>query len=224
MLDDTQIPLAFNSTSSFVATTTGNGVTLGGVDITANIKTRDGVISGLLTLRDTVLPQFQTKLDDLALGIAKQLDVVDVGGGASEALNLFTDSAGNAPAAFTPADNFTAGFAGTIQVRAALKTDPSLITDPAGGYTTLGSSDNKLQLAILALFEGQTSLSQVPTVNNTIEGFAASLVGDVATSKAEYETQLKFQTVFRDQIRDRVENESGVNTCLLYTSPSPRDS
>ena len=56
MLDDTQIPLAFNSTSSFVATTTGNGVTLGGVDITANIKTRDGVISGLLTLRDTVLP------------------------------------------------------------------------------------------------------------------------------------------------------------------------
>ena len=74
-----------------MATTTGNGVTLGGVDITANIKTRDGVISGLLTLRDTVLPQFQTKLDDLALEIAKQLDVVDVGGGASEALNLFTD-------------------------------------------------------------------------------------------------------------------------------------
>ena len=64
----------------------------------------------------------------------------------------------------------------------------------------------------MALFEGQTSLSQVPTVNNTIEGFAASLVGDVATNKAEYETQLKFQTVFRDQIRDRVENESGVNT------------
>ena len=75
MLDDTQIPLAFNATSSFVAATTGNGVTLGGVDITANIKTRDGVISGLLTLRDTVLPQFQTKLDDLALEIAKQLDV-----------------------------------------------------------------------------------------------------------------------------------------------------
>ena len=64
----------------------------------------------------------------------------------------------------------------------------------------------------MALFEGQTSLSQVPTVNNTIEGFAASLVGDVATTKAEYETQLKFQTVFRDQIRDRIENESGVNT------------
>ena len=212
MLDDTQIPLGFNSTSSFVATTTGNGVTLGGVDITANIKTRDGVISGLLTLRDTVLPQFQTKLDDLALEIAKQLDVVDVGGGASEALNLFTDSAGNAPAAFTPADNFTAGFAGNIQVRAALKTNPSLVTDPTGGYAVLGKSDNKLQLAIIALFEGQTALSQAPTINNTIEGFASSLVGDVATSKAEYETQLKFQTVFRDQIRDRVENESGVNT------------
>ena len=64
----------------------------------------------------------------------------------------------------------------------------------------------------MAVFEGQSSLSQVPTVFNTLEGFAASLVGDVATTKAEYETQLKFQTVFRDQIRDRIENESGVNT------------
>jgi flagellar hook-associated protein 1 FlgK len=34
----------------------------------------------------------------------------------------------------------------------------------------------------------------------------------VATSKAEYDTQLKFQNVFRDQLRDRFENESGVNT------------
>ena len=211
MLDDTQIPMAFSATSSFTAATTGNGVTLGGADISASIKSRDGVLSGLLTLRDTVLPQFQTKLDDLALEIAKQLDVVAVAG-STEALNLFTDAAGNAPAAFTPADNFTNGFAGTIRVRAALKADPSLVTDPTGGLTVLGSSDNRLQLAILALFEGQTSLSQAPTVNNTLEGFAAALVGDVATSKAEYDTQLKFQNVFRDQLRDRFENESGVNT------------
>ena len=211
LLDDTQIPMAFSATSSFTAATTGNGVTLGGADISAGIKSRDGVLSGLLTLRDTVLPQFQTKLDDLALEIAKQLDVVAVAG-STEALNLFTDAAGNAPAAFTPADNFTNGFAGTIRVRAALKADPSLVTDPTGGLTVLGSSDNRLQLAILALFEGQTSLSQAPTVNNTLEGFAAALVGDVATSKAEYDTQLKFQNVFRDQLRDRFENESGVNT------------
>ena len=211
LLDDTQIPMAFSATSSFTAATTGNGVTLGGADISASIKSRDGVLSGLLTLRDTVLPQFQTKLDDLALEIAKQLDVVAVAG-STEALNLFTDAAGNAPAAFTPADNFTNGFAGTIRVRAALKADPSLVTDPTGGLTVLGSSDNRLQLAILALFEGQTSLSQAPTVNNTLEGFAAALVGDVATSKAEYDTQLKFQNVFRDQLRDRFENESGVNT------------
>ena len=211
MLDDTQIPIAFSATSSFTAATTGNGVTLGGADISANIKSRDGVLSGLLTLRDTVLPQFQIKLDDLALEIAKQLDVVAVAG-TSAALNLFTDAAGNAPAAFTPADNFTNGFAGTIRVRAALKADPSLVTDPTGGLTVLGSSDNRLQLAILSLFEGQTSLSQAPTVNNTLEGFAAAIVGDVATSKAEYDTQLKFQNVFRDQLRDRFENESGVNT------------
>ena len=157
------------------------------------------------------MPQFQTKLDDLALEIAKQLDVVAVAG-STEALNLFTDLTGNAPAAFTPADNFTNGFAGTIRVRAALKADPSLVTDPTGGLTVLGSSDNRLRLAILSLFEGRTSLSQAPTVNNTLEGFSGDTSRRCGHQQSRIRYAAKFQNVFRDQLRDRFENESGVNT------------
>ena len=207
MLDDTLIPMSFVATSSLTAATAGQPVQLGGADVTSSITAREGSIAGLLNLRDTVLPEFQVVLDDLAFKVAGSLGTVSVGG-VNEDLNLFTDAAGNVPAAFT------AGFSGTIRVRAALLTTPTDIRDPqaGAGYTPLGAADNALPLAVISLFESQSALSQAAGVNNTMEGFSAALIGKVANQKADYDTQLTFQRVFRDGLRDRVENQSGVNT------------
>ena len=207
MLDDTLIPISFVATSSLTAATAGQPVQLGGVDVTSSITAKEGSIAGLLNLRDTVLPEFQVVLDDLAFKVAGSLGTVSVGG-VNEDLNLFTDVAGNVPAAFT------AGFSGTIRVRAALLTTPTDIRDPqaGAGYTPLGAADNALPLAVLSIFESQSALSQAAGVNNTMEGFSAALIGKVANKKADFDTQLTFQKVFRDGLRDRVENQSGVNT------------
>ena len=207
MLDDTLIPMSFVATSSLTAATAGQPVQLGGADVTSSITAREGSIAGLLNLRDTVLPEFQVVLDDLAFKVASSLGTVSVGG-VNEDLNLFTDVGGNVPAAFT------AGFSGTIRVRAALLTTPTDIRDPqaGAGYTPLGAADNALPLAVISLFESQSALSQAAGVNNTMEGFSAALIGKVANKKADYDTQLTFQRVFRDGLRDRVENQSGVNT------------
>ena len=207
MLDDTLIPMSFVATSSLTAATAGQPVQLGGADVTSSITAREGSIAGLLNIRDTVLPEFQVVLDDLAFKVAGSLGTVSVGG-VNEDLNLFTDAAGNVPAAFT------AGFSGTIRVRAALLTTPTDIRDPqaGAGYTPLGAADNALPLAVISLFESQSALSQAAGVNNTMEGFSAALIGKVANQKADYDTQLTFQKVFRDGLRDRVENQSGVNT------------
>jgi flagellar hook-associated protein 1 FlgK len=207
MLDDTQIQMSFASTAALTAATNGQPILLGTTDITTSISSKDGSIAALLTLRDTVLPEFQAVLDDIAFAVATGLGTVNVGG-TNEVLNLFTDSAGAVPAAFT------AGFSGTIRVRAALLATPTDIRDPqsGAGYTPLGPADNALQLAILDLFESQPALSQAAGVNNTLEGFTASLIGKVANRKADYESQLTFQTVFRDGLRERADNESGVNT------------
>jgi flagellar hook-associated protein 1 FlgK len=207
MLDDTLIPMSFVATSSLTAATAGQPVQLGGADVTSSITAREGSIAGLLNLRDTVLPEFQVVLDDLAFKVAGSLGTVSVGG-VNEDLNLFTDVGGNVPAAFT------AGFSGTIRVRAALLTTPTDIRDPqaGAGYTPLGAADNALPLAVISLFESQSALSQAAGVNNTMEGFSAALIGKVANKKADYDTQLTFQKVFRDGLRDRVENQSGVNT------------
>jgi flagellar hook-associated protein 1 FlgK len=207
MLDDTLIPMSFVATSSLTAATAGQPVQLGGADVTSSITAREGSIAGLLNLRDTVLPEFQVVLDDLAFKVAGSLGTVSVGG-VNEDLNLFTDVGGNVPAAFT------AGFSGTIRVRAALLTTPTDIRDPqaGAGYTPLGAADNALPLAVISLFESQSALSQAAGVNNTMEGFSAALIGKVANKKADFDTQLTFQRVFRDGLRDRVENQSGVNT------------
>ena len=207
MLDDTLISMSFVATSSLSAGANGQPVQLGGADVTSSISARDGSIAGLLSLRDTVLPEFQVVLDDLAFKVASSLGTVNVSG-TNEDLNLFTDSGGNVPGAFTN------GFSGTMKVRDALLTTPTDIRDPqaGAGYTPLGEADNALPLAVLGLFETQSALSQAAGVNNTMEGFSAALIGKIANKKADYDSQLTFQKVFRDGLRDRVENESGVNT------------
>jgi flagellar hook-associated protein 1 FlgK len=207
MLDDTQIQMSFASTAALSAGTNGQPILLGTTDITSSISAKDGSIAALLNLRDTILPEFQVVLDDIALSVAVGLGTVNVGG-ANEDLNLFTNSVGAVPNAFT------AGFSGAIRVRAALLATPTDIRDPqsGAGYTPLGPADNSLQLAILDVFASQPALSQAAGINNTLEGFTAALIGKVANKKADYESQLTFQTVFKDGLQERADNESGVNT------------
>lgn len=212
MLDDSRLPISFVSTTTFTATVTGqplqisNGST--NVSISADVSAGDGSLAGLVRIRDTLLPTVQVALDDLAFEVATNLGTVTVGA-VTEAVNLFTDAGGLIPPAA-----FTSGFAGNIQVRTALSTSPTLIADPqiAGGFTPAGPGDPTLPLAIVGVFEATQALSLAPTVNNTMEGFMSQLIGTVANQKADFESQLTFQTNFRDGLRDRFNDESAVNT------------
>lgn len=212
MLDDTRLPLSFTATTTFTAGTTGSALQIsngsGTTSISAAVSAGDGSLAGLLRIRDTLLPTVQVALDDLAFEVANNLGVVSVGG-VNETVNLFTDAGGTAPPGA-----FTTGFAGTIQVRTALSTLPTLIADPqvAGGFTPAGPGDPALALAVIGVFEAQQALSLAPLVNNTMEGFSAQLIATVANQKADFESQLTFQSNFRDGLQDRFNDESAVNT------------
>lgn len=212
MLDDTRLALSFSSTSTYTAATTGQPVQIStgaaNVSISAAISAGDGSLAGLLRIRDTILPNIQRGLDDLAFEVATNLGTVTVNG-TPETVNLFTDSGG-----LTPPGAFTPGFAGTIQVRTAITTTPTLIADPqvAGGFTPAGPGDPAIPLAIVGVFEAQQALSLAPAINNTMEGFFSNLIGTVANQKADFESQLTFQTNFRDALKDRFNDESAVNT------------
>ena len=212
MLDDTRLALSFSTTSTYTAATTGQAVQINtgtaNVSISTDISNGDGSLAGLLRIRDTLLPTIQTALDDLAFEVATNLGTVNVDG-TNETVNLFTDAGG-----LVPPGAFTPGFAGTIQVRTAITNTPTLIADPqaAGGFTPAGPGDPSLHLAIVGVFEAQQALSLAPTVNNTMEGFSSNLIGTVANQRADFESQLTFQTNFRDGLRDRFNDESAVNT------------
>ena len=128
-------PLATSgATIGVSATYPGGGVpavTLQGVDVTGQLT--GGTLGAEIKLRDTTLPTFQAQLDQFSQTLASRFD--------AQGLTLFTDQAGNVPAAAaagTPVQSGYVGFASTIQVNPAVSADPSLIRD--GTHAVAGST------------------------------------------------------------------------------------
>ncbi len=109
-------------------------ITLDGQDVTRQLV--GGRIGADITLRDRTLPTFQAELDEFAQNLAGRFD--------AQGLTLFTDPAGTVPAAGAPPMQAAyVGFAGTIQVNAAITADPSLVRDGTKtvGNDPVGASD-----------------------------------------------------------------------------------
>ncbi len=104
------------------------GIMLNGQDVTRQMA--GGRIGADLTLRDVTLPTFQAELDEFAQTLASRFD--------AQGLTLFTDPSGAVPAAgVPPVQSAYVGFAATIQVSAAVRSDPSLVRD---GTTAIAGS------------------------------------------------------------------------------------
>ncbi len=95
----------------FIDSATGTEVTQGSVG---------GEMGALFKLRDDTLPTYQAQMDELAQKMSSRFD--------AQGLRLFTDSTGNVPASVAdPAPVTYNGYAGTIQVNAAVVADPTLL-------------------------------------------------------------------------------------------------
>ena len=107
---------------------------LGRTDVTSQLQ--GGQIGANITLRDNTLPTDQAELDEFAQNLASRFD--------TEGLRLFTDPSGNVPsisAAPSPVQSNYVGFAGTIQLNAAVQAKPSLVRDGTGAATRAISLD-----------------------------------------------------------------------------------
>ena len=208
-----------------------SGITLGGADVTSQMT--GGQIGADITLRDTTLPTDQAELDEFAQGLSSRF--------AGQGLTLFTDPAGNVPAGGgTPPQAGYVGYAGTIQVNAAVTTDPSLVVDgtnavaatgftpnPASGpagFTTLIS--NVLNYTFGT--QSQTGVAQ-PTMNttgigasgtlsagfnaagDTLANFVTSLIGTQAQQSATTTSNLTTEQALQTSLNAKVSGVSGVN-------------
>jgi flagellar hook-associated protein 1 FlgK len=125
-------------------------ITSGGVDITSEISR--GQVGGLLQVRDTLVPDYQNRLDQLAFGVAQQVNTLHTAG---------FDANGNT------GQTFFAPLASAAGAAAALAVDPALVANSAlvAASQTGASGDNQTAKAIANLRDarvlngGTTSMS-----------------------------------------------------------------
>jgi flagellar hook-associated protein 1 len=172
-----------------------NGVThlyLGGTDITSALASGGGQIGGLLTARDQSIPTTLASLDQLAYGIATQVNAVnnagtDLDGDNGNAGNIFS-----APAQ-------VAGSAASMQV---VLTDPNKIAAAGSGLGT-GDGSNATAAANLAaqnIISGQTP-----------SNFYSNLVSTLGATVNETTTENSALAASVTQLQTQASSLSGVN-------------
>jgi flagellar hook-associated protein 1 FlgK len=207
------------------------GITLGGADVTNQMT--GGQIGADITLRDTTLPTDQAALDEFAQGLSGRF--------AGQGLTLFTDPAGNVPAGGgTPAQSGYVGYAGTIQVNAAVTADPSLVRDGTNVIASTGFTPNPAGgpagfTGLIASIVNYTFGTQVrngvaqPTMNtsglgasgnlnasfsatgDSLSGFATSLVSTQAQQSATTTSSLTTEQALQTSLNTKAKAVSGVN-------------
>jgi flagellar hook-associated protein 1 FlgK len=172
-----------------------NGVThffLGGTDITTALASGGGQLGGLLTARDQSIPTTLASLDQLAYGLATQINTVnnagtDLDGDNGNAGNIF-----NAPTQ-------VAGSAAALQV---VMTDPNKIAAAGLGLGT-GDDSNAVAAANLA--------TQNIINGETPSDFYSNLVSTLGASVSETTTQNTALTASVTQLQSQVNSLSGVS-------------
>ncbi len=126
-----------------------DGGTTSAVDITT--QSVGGKLGALLELRDSILPQYQAQIDELAQKTAERFDSIG--------LRLFTDANGDVPASVAdPALVGYVGFASSIRVNSDIEGNPSLLRTGTTGATILPGSNEiirKVSDYVFGAFAGQ---------------------------------------------------------------------
>ena len=152
------------------------------VDITSDID--NGTIKGMLEVRDTVVPEYISKLDNLASNIISEVNDLH--------------SWGNDP---TGQNFFSGTDAGDMAVAIS---DPDEVVTRA---IAAGEGDNSVALAIAELQNENTIMG----TNTTFSDYYQSLVSDIGNAVQYSQNSLTNQTAMVDQVTTYRESLSGVS-------------
>lgn len=136
-------------------------VSLGaGAPINVTAAIRDGALGANLDLRDNLLASYQRRLDEIAAGVAGQVNLQHRSGfaldGATTGLDFFLGTAANGanglPVTVSAAANYR-GMVNSLTVNAAIVSDPRLIA-ASGAAGAAGNNQNARALGALQLATG----------------------------------------------------------------------
>lgn len=166
-------------------------VSAGGVDITGAMER--GRIGGLLAVRDAIVPSYRTALDELAYGVAQQVNVVHQAG---------YGLGGTTGQAFFAPLGAVAGAAAAIAVDPAVAGDSSRV---AAGQTT-ATGDNQAARALAALRDAR-GMSNQTTFGESWAQLVHRVGADTASAAAQRKSRQDIVTQL-EELRDQV---SGVS-------------
>ncbi len=167
-------------------------LSLGGAAITNDITT--GKIGGLLHVRDTLIPGYQTRLDELAYGVAQEVNTLHQAG---------FDLNGNPGGAFFTPPAAVAGAAAGLTVSAAIQGNPSLVAASQNGT----AGDNQIARAIAALRSQPVLAGGTTSLTEGWAQLAYSVGSDIDAARAEQSSRTDVLTQV-ERLRDQV---SGVS-------------
>jgi flagellar hook-associated protein 1 len=146
-----------------------------------------GKLQGLITLRDTTIPGYQTQLNTIASTLITKTNAQSAAG---------FDLNGNAGGAF-----FTGTDATDIAVNPALISNPGLIAASASG--AVGDAGNALQMA---------DMQTTPTIGSaTIDAAYTQLVTQVGADVQQSTNQVDTTTALVNALQNQRQSVSGVN-------------
>lgn len=188
------------SEGSSYSLTTGrvNGVTdffVGTDDVTSSLRSGGGQLGGLLTARDQDIPQVVTGLDQLAYGIATQVNALN---------NSGSDLAGATGTAANPFNIFAepAAAAGSAASMSVVMTDPAQI---AAALLGKGSGDNANAGAL-------AGLAKQPIVNGlTPSDFYSNFVTALGSTVSQVQIENTAENASVAQLQTARDSLSSVN-------------
>lgn len=160
----------------------------GSEDITGSLK--GGSLAGMIQIRDREIPSIGSSLDQLAAGLATNLNAANAQG-----TDLYGNQGGNL---------FVAPPAGGVGAAAALKvniTDPSLLAASSDGTT--GSNGNLANLSAVA--------NQAVANGQTPIGFYSNIVFQVGSTTSNTSAEVDSSNLILQQLQDQRGSVSGVS-------------
>ena len=158
--------------SSYPLETTADAVTavrLGDVDVTADFT--GGRLGGLLQVRDSIIPGYVARLDELAYDLATSVNALHATG---------YDLDGNAAGGFFTAPAGVAGAASSLSVDAALLADSRRVAASATG----ASGDNGIARSLSALRDATIANGGTRSVHAAWSQIVYAVGGDAASARA----------------------------------------
>jgi flagellar hook-associated protein 1 len=216
--------VTFQETATLSPGIDGAAVYVDGVPVTgasAPLAIRNGAIQGMTQIRDSIAPQYQRQLDEIARGLVVAFSEKDQSGGGGQPLpGLFTyPGATNAPG-----PTLINGLAGSIEVNANVDParggvitrlrDGGISGNPNYVYNTTGASGyavRLLQLANAASTPQSFDPSSGLTATGSLNGIATDSIGWVGAQRKQAEGAKTYSDAVVAQTTQALSNSTGVN-------------